>query len=1485
MAYIAGLQMFMGYLKQIINCNDIPFINNNPMILSERPQFQLLYQELASIIQTLSNIDQHLHHELEKVRNLKKRFKDVVEEAQDIIDLYLSAVTVDFGDIGLSPTSDVFKTSLDLENVMKSIESLKLEVTTINIDIMKMDPSPRINSLKTHSGRDAAGTSTSNTRSSLGKLNPSMEEIVVGLDRDAEIIRDKLTEDTKQLCIVSIVGMGGLGKTTLATKLFNDPFIKYHFHIRAWATVSQTYIRRDLLIQILVSIGVQQGLDQASDSQLRERLHKKLMGRKYLIVIDDIWSIEAWDDLKIFFPHDNTASRILLTSRQNEVALHVKPYGFVHSLPCLTDEESWELLKKKVFHGDECPEWFIKPGRHIARKCHGLPLSVVVMAGVLAQEPTNQDLWEEVACSVSSYIVGDQKGCLKTLALSYYHLPNHLRECFLYLGGFPEDFRINVKRVIRLWMAEGFVEEAGNQSLEDTAKAYLMDLINRNLVIVERRNEIGDVKACKLHDLVRELCGQKAKEEGFFLKIDSTTSSSQLPEGIGYEQRRIFTNQSVNILNMPHSLTRTVRTLWYFDVNQHTLESIPRCFVLLRVLDLQNCLEHDFPQGFSSLVHLRYLAIWCSGEFPKSICKLWSLQTLILKTYYFEHIEVPCNITDLVNLRHLWSNSLLHLPYIEKPMNLHSISLVTFKGGVDNFQKCFPNIRKLVFCDPVDVHNYSKHLELLPYLENLKLTGLAAMLPLCPIAFPATLKKLSLIGCELPWSDMSIIQLLPNLEVLKLQNSFRRAGGRWDACEQQFRQLKLLKLKYLNIIQWAASSTSFPCLKQLSVSSCRDLEEIPLEIGEIATLELIKIDWCSNSVVESVERIQEEQHDVGNYELKITVDGKELSLSFSQHGTLRLCVPDELQVGQVQLSGFGRARVRELQVGRAGVLSGLARPRGKAWALHSGEPEFEPWGMYSEGEAQDTIDLYLSAVTVDFSDSGLSPTSHVFNTCLDLENVMKSIDSIRVEVTTINIDIMKMDPSPRINSLKTHSARDAAGTSLDQASDFQLREKLHQKLMGRKYLIVVDDIWSIEAWDDLKLFFPHDNTASRILLTSRQNEVALHVKPHGFVHFLPCLTKEESWELLKWKVFHGDECPEWLIKPGRKIAEKCHGLPLSVVVMGGVLAKESTNKDLWEEIACNISSYQKGSLETLALSYHHLPDHLRECFLYLGGFPEDFRFNVKRLIRLWVAEGFIEEAGNQSLEDTAKAYLIYLINRNLVIVAKRNAVGAVIDCKLHDLVRELCVQKAKEEGLFLKIDSPISSSQLLEGITYEQRRIFTNQDINIFNIPYSPTPTIRTLLCFNVEVDLLKSIARSFVLLRVLYLQDCELDCFPEGLALLVHLRVRRWNACEEQFQKLKLLKFKWSEIEQWEASRTSFPSLKRLSVSGCGRLEEIPPEIGEITTLELIEIDSSSKSVVESVKRIQQEQHDEGNDELKITVDGKELSFYSSQHGSSESE
>ncbi|MFS8025076.1 putative P-loop containing nucleoside triphosphate hydrolase [Helianthus anomalus] len=725
---------------------------------------------------------------------------------------------------------------------------------------MKIDSSPR-----PHRRLNQSAAAQSSFSRGSKKL---LDTIFVGIDRDAELIRDKLVEDQRKLDVVSIVGMGGIGKTALATKVYNDGYVKHYFLVRVWVTVSQTYDKRGVLIQILESIRSQLGIEKASNSLLREMVHKQLMGRRYLIVIDDIWHTETWHELKLFFPHDNNGSRILLTSRLTEVAKHANSYGLIHQLGYLNKEKGWELLCEKVFHGNECPKWSIKLGMQIVKNCQGLPLAIVVIAGVLAKEAYSEEFWEEIAHRTSLYIVGDENGCMETLGLSYNHLPLHLRECFLYLGGFPEDFKFEVKRLMWLWVAEGFIQHDGNRSLEDIAEGYLVDLVDRNLVIVAgRRKSNGGLKACKLHDLVRELCLKKAKEEGFKLQFSAAITQP-------YKPLRMLIYEDIDIL--PAQNLRSIVFFSYFRSLGDAIANGFRSFELLRVLDLQKCKLDDFPEGVELLVHLRYLTIQTDLlVLPVSICNFWSLQTLIVYVMYDGCIVLPREICNLVNLRHLFTCP----PYggtcsfprsIGKPMNLQTISKVSLQDGVDDFQKYFPYIKEL-HCI---IHTEKqKDFKSLSYLEKLKLEYFPISFFITSVKcfkFPVSLKSLTLSKCSLAWSEMSFIQSLPNLQVLKLHyNAF--VGSCWNTDEQVFPHLKVLKLSILDIKQWEAYNRSFPCLRQLEIFYCSSLEEIPLEVGDIPTLELIKIRRCRPCVCESVRRIEEEQRDLGNYDLKIYI--------------------------------------------------------------------------------------------------------------------------------------------------------------------------------------------------------------------------------------------------------------------------------------------------------------------------------------------------------------------------------------------------------------------------------------------------------------------------------------------------------------------------------------------------------------------------------------------------------------------------------------
>ncbi|GMP92799.1 hypothetical protein CsSME_00042881 [Camellia sinensis var. sinensis] len=146
----------------------------------------------------------------------------------------------------------------------------------------------------------------------------------------------------------------------------------------------------------------------------------------------------------MYFPNDKNGSRLMCTSHLKELSMHASPDCHPHCLRFLTEEESWELLQQKVFQNESCPPELIKIGKQIMKKCEGLPLAIVIIAGLLANNIKTRESWKQVAQSVSSYIVSDPNQYLDTLALSYSHLPRHLKPCFLYLGEFPEDEEIPV---------------------------------------------------------------------------------------------------------------------------------------------------------------------------------------------------------------------------------------------------------------------------------------------------------------------------------------------------------------------------------------------------------------------------------------------------------------------------------------------------------------------------------------------------------------------------------------------------------------------------------------------------------------------------------------------------------------------------------------------------------------------------------------------------------------------------------------------------------------------------------------------------------------------------------------------------------------------------------------------------------------------------------------------------------------------------------
>ncbi|PHT52306.1 hypothetical protein CQW23_06768 [Capsicum baccatum] len=321
--------------------------------------------------------------------------------------------------------------------------------------------------------------------------------------------------------VIPIVGMGGIGKTTLAKEVYYHESILRRFDVRAWAIVSQQHNIKEILLSLLQStIKMDDTVKTKGEVELEDMLQKSLKRKRYLIVLDDIWSCEVWDGVRRCFPtEDNAGNRILLTTRNNEVARDAGTENLSMQMNFMDQDESWNLFKSAAFSNEALPSEFETIGKKISEKCHGLPLTIVVVAGLLKSKRAIED-WESVVKDVTSFITNDpDEQCSHVLGLSYNHLAGNLKTCLQHFGIFPEDGEIPAKKLMRKWMAEGFLQLEND--LEGEAKKCLQELVDRCLVLVCKKSLDGTkIRSCKVHDLIYDLCIREIQRENIFIMND-----------------------------------------------------------------------------------------------------------------------------------------------------------------------------------------------------------------------------------------------------------------------------------------------------------------------------------------------------------------------------------------------------------------------------------------------------------------------------------------------------------------------------------------------------------------------------------------------------------------------------------------------------------------------------------------------------------------------------------------------------------------------------------------------------------------------------------------------------------------------------------------------------------------------------------------------------------------------------------------------------
>ncbi|KAJ9687388.1 hypothetical protein PVL29_016038 [Vitis rotundifolia] len=485
------------------------------------------------------------------------------------------------------------------------------------------------------------------------------ESGVYGRDGNKEEIIKMLVSDNSsgnEIGVISIVGMGGIGKTTLTQLVYNDESVKKYFDLEAWVCVSEEF---DLLritktiFEATTSRGFTSDVNDLNFLQVK--LKESLNGKKFLLVLDDVWNenYNNWDRLRTPLKVGSNGSKIIVTTHSENVALVMRSVH-THRLGQLPFEDCWWLFAKHAFeNGDPSAHPYLEAiGKEIVKKCQGLPLAAKTLGGLLHFKVEAEE-WDNILRSEMWDLPSNE--ILPALRLSYYHLPSHLKQCFAYCSIFPKDYQFQKERLVLLWMAEGFLQQPKSKKrMEEVGDQYFHELLSRSFFQKSSSRNLCFV----MHDLVNDLA-----------QLVSGEFCIRLGDGWGHEtyekvRHLSYYRSEYDAFERFETLieVKCLRTLFTLQsqflprsyLSNRILDKLLPKFRCLRVLSLFNYETINLPDSIGNLKHLRYLNVSHSDikRLPETVCTLYNLQTIILNECRSLH-ELPSGLKKLINLRHL----------------------------------------------------------------------------------------------------------------------------------------------------------------------------------------------------------------------------------------------------------------------------------------------------------------------------------------------------------------------------------------------------------------------------------------------------------------------------------------------------------------------------------------------------------------------------------------------------------------------------------------------------------------------------------------------------------------------------------------------------------------------------------------------------------------------------------------------------------------
>ncbi|KAG6498154.1 putative disease resistance protein RGA3 [Zingiber officinale] len=857
-------------------------------------------KELSTIIdKVIQDIDSRPSID-DAVKDLLEKLKYLAYDLEDVVDYYdIKVFQKQRSKTFLRPVSDFF--SSDNQVVFKSRVGGMIKTITESLDSILLQKSILQN------------LSQSSIRMSEQRETHSRNSfVVIGREPEKNMIVNMLTKDDDDddesnhgtVKVIAIVGMGGLGKTTLAQIVYNDARVQDHFaSLRMWKVVGAEFDPAKIMKSVL-QLAAHKSVEISEIDLVRQKLEKALSGKRFLLVLDDVWNEDPfeWGKLKAALTCGASGSKILVTTRSQQVSKIMGSSNTTHQLQQLSEDDCLSLFQQFAFGDQAVDQKLMEISKQIIEKCGGVPLAAISLGSML-RGTRDKTYWSSVLKS-EIWQLRDEQKVLAVLKWSYDTLPLQSKKCFAFGSLFPKDYTMQKDELIKLWISNGFVRSERNFDAETVGNRIFDDLVLRSFFLLAPFEDDPHVTHCTMHDLMHDL--SRSVSANVYWNVEDSV------EDIGNRTYHLHLC-STHVSKITQALGKKplyLRTLILSScglfLNANPLEIVFSELKFLRVLDLSDNDIREVPTSIGNLIHLRYLNLSTNKieVLPDSMTLLPNLQYLNL-SFNYKLRELPKDLGNMQSLRDLTCRrrgfvgsffrsglGLTHMPCgLSRLINLHSLPVfvagdrtgacsileledLKLHGEIEViFSKDFKNYscggRKIfknkdlneVYIEFNRSESNDKDMldDLGPNTSLNKLTIFhygSRQFPtwLMELQLP-NLVEVRLVNCRVcehipPFGNLQFLKKLDlhsMYGITQMGAEFHGYGG--------FPSLQELRLTWMdNLDQWSEAhgvGALFPVLQRVKIIHCPKLKSMPM----LPTIQHLEISYCCGSILSCIGRL------------------------------------------------------------------------------------------------------------------------------------------------------------------------------------------------------------------------------------------------------------------------------------------------------------------------------------------------------------------------------------------------------------------------------------------------------------------------------------------------------------------------------------------------------------------------------------------------------------------------------------------------------